>query len=541
MATVPGDHQDEQTSREQLLESGQSVSAVVRTTLGPNGHDKMLVGEKGKVLVTNDGARILERIEISDPVGRAVVRAAGSQRQAVGDGTTTTVVLTGALLSRAGSLLDEGVHPTTVIDGFHEATGVARDRLRETATAVDRSDRALLEDIAKTTVTGRWDEANTDRFAELTVSGLQAVGFDRSKLGVEAYPGGELGDSELVDGLLIDMETSPATVDDLGSGNRTVPEPRVAMVNSEITIEKPDAVASVTLERSEQAERLRSHEQSVREEAVATITGADVDVLFCQKSIDDTVRNSLFRAGVLAVERTRQDQFDAICRATGARAVQSIDQLIPEAVGHAGSVRRRTVGQTETLQVVDCPLETQRTLLLRGGTPHVAEETERIVEECSETVQLALRDGVVVPGGGASAMALSREVAHHASGVADRTHLVIEAFTDALEQIPGVLATNAGRDPIDTLTTLRSRHAAGDRTAGIAGTGEVVGMIDAGIVEPHAVFDRSLVIALEAASMILRIDEVVSTPSKETEQGDATRARGHGGPDSGGYPWAISH
>jgi chaperonin GroEL (HSP60 family) len=138
-------------------------------------------------------------------------------------------------------------------------------------------------------------------------------------------------------------------------------------------------------------------------------------------------------------------------------------------------------------------------------------------------------------------MAVSREVAHHASGVADRTHLVIEAFTDALEQIPGVLATNAGQDPIDTLTTLRSRHAAGDRTAGIAGTGEVCGMIDAGIVEPHAVFDRSLVIALEAASMILRIDEVVSTPSKETEQGDTTRAGGHSGPDSGGYPWAISH
>lgn len=538
MATVPGGDQTEQTTQEQLLESGQSISEIVRTTLGPNGHDKMLVGKEGKVLVTNDGARILDRIEISDPVGRAIVHAAQSQRQAVGDGTTTAVVLTGALLTTAESLLDRGVHPTTIIDGFHQGTALARDSLKESGVTVDQADECLLENVARTTVTGRWDEANTERFAGLTVSALQAVDFDRSKLGIEAYSGGQLRASELVDGLLIDMETSPATVDDWGDSDQTIAAPRIATVNSEITIEKPDAVASVTLENSAQAERFRNHEQAVYEGVVETLTGMGVDVLFCQKSIDAAVKTNLFRAGVLAVERTRQDQFDAICRATGARAVQSIDQLTPASVGHAGEVRRRTVGTTATLQIVDCPLETQRTLVLRGGTPHVADETERIVAECSQTVQLALRDGIVVPGGGASAMAVARAVARQANSVAGQEQLVIDAVADALEQLPRVLAANAGQDPIDTLTTLRSRHADGEQTVGVDRSGGVCEMIEAGIVEPYAVFDRAVAIACEAASMILRIDDVVSTGSAESTEAHAS---GHGGPDTGGYPWAISH
>lgn len=536
MATVPD---DDRRTREQLLETGQSLGALLRTTLGPNGHDKMLIGENGKVLVTNDGARILDRIEISDPVGQAIVHAARSQQTAVTDGTTTTVVLTGALLSTAQSLLADGFHPTTVIDGFHQATQLARDSLRESAVSVDRTDEKLLTDVARTTVTGRWDDANTERFAELTLAALQAVDFDRSNLRVEAYPGGELRESELLDGLLIDMETSPATVDELQSGvDRTIPEPRVAMVNSEITIEKPDAVASVTLSTSEDAERFRDHEQTVRDEVGETVAGAAVDVLFCQKSIDDTVRHNLRRSGVLAVERTRQDQFDAICRATGATAVQSVDQLTEEAIGQAGTIRRQTVGTTETLHVVDCPLEAQYSLLLRGGTPHVATETERIVEECSQTVRLALREGLVVPGGGASAIAVAREVADHASSVGSREQLVFEAVAESLERIPRVLATNAGEDPIDTLTTLHHRHAAGEHTAGIGKSGAVCEMIGSGIVEPSAVFDRSLAIAFDAAAMLLRIDAVVATTEQAEE---TTHAAGHGGPDTGGYPWALSH
>jgi len=545
MASTPGDDQSEQpeqNTQQGLLDAGQSVATAVQTTLGPNGHDKMLVGEKGKVLVTNDGARILDRIEITDPVGQAIARAARSQQQAVGDGTTTTVILTGALLSSAQSLLADGFHPTTIVDGFHRATDVARDRLPEYAVSVDRTDEVLLENVAKTTVTGRWDETNTARFAELTVSALQAVGFDRSKLGIEAYPGGQLQESELVDGICIDMESSPATVDDWGRSDRRIPNPRIAMVNSEITIEKPDAVASVTLESSDQAEQFRDHEQAVRSKIVATITELDVDVLFCQKSIDEPIRNSLSRAGILAVERTRQDQFDATCRATGATAVQSVDQLTPEAVGQAGGVRRRTVGTTETLQVVDCPLETRCSVLLRGGTPHVAAETERIVAECSRNVCLAVGDGRVVAGGGATALALATELRSAARSVANREQIVIDAFGEALEEIPRVLAINAGRDPIDALSTLRTRQAGNEPTAGIGSSGEGREMIDAGVVEPYPVFDRSLAIALDAASMILRIDDVIETTA--TERGDAadtTHANDHAGPDTGGYPWAISH
>lgn len=532
------------TVRDSTLEAGTALAGIVQTTLGPNGMDKMLVGRNGTVIVTNDGASILDRVEIEDPIGRLLMTTAENHNRRVGDGTTTMILLAGELLSEARSLLTDGLHPTTIIDGYNRAVTYARERLPEYGRSIAADDERLLKDTGKTVVTGRWGEPSTERFAELTVSALRTVDFDPSRITVMARSGGELRDSELIDGLLVDMDASSTTVDTFERGGRkTYSDPRIVMVDDELVVEQPDAVETVAFDDIERAREFHEHERTVRSEIVRAIRRLDVDVVVCQKSIDETVRAELSRAGVLIIERTRQDEFDAIARATGANTVQSIDELAPSAVGKSGSIRRRDVGRAELLCVLDPPIENRSSLLLRGGTPHVADETQRIIEDCTAIVQLALQDGLVVPGGGASAIALSGALSAYADRVGGREQAAIKSFADSLERVPRVLATNAGRDPIDALTTLRNRHHDSGTAVGLDRSGRPRDMFDAGVIEPYSVLDRSLTNAVEAASLILRIDDVLSTTSGDENErnADAHRNSDRDTRDTSGYPWAIGH
>ncbi|WP_253737576.1 thermosome subunit beta [Halohasta salina] len=531
------------------LDAGIALADTVRSTLGPNGRDKMLVDDRGRVVVTNDGASILDRLAITDPVGRVLETVAERHQQAVGDGTTTALLLVGELLSTAQSLQSDGLHPTTIIDGYYQATTCARQRLSEHAHSIDPDDDAL-HSVATTAVTGRWDDQSTDRFASLAVSALEAVDFESDRLTIRAYPGGELRDSRVVDGLLVDLDSSSTSIDLLdATGFRTVSEPKIALIGSELTVEVPDCVETLSVSDAKQAAAFRHHDRQVRERIVDRLREVGATVVFCQKSIDDNVRTKLAAAGILAVERTRQDEFDAITRSTGATAVQSVDELTPQAVGRAESVRQRSFGATETLTIAGAPDCSRSTLLLRGGTPHVADEMARILRTSTAVVEQAAHDGVVVPGGGATAMAVVRELSAFAEGVSGREQLAVRGFAEAVEGIPRVLATNAGANPVDTLAALRTSHDAGATTVGIDRSGSTREMIEAGVVEPRAVFERALVTALEATVTLLRIGSVSVSEQSQKDTHHASHSghahEGHAGHDhgshAGGYPWALSH
>lgn len=528
--------------------AGTTLAAAVRSTLGPNGMDKMLVGDDGTVVVTNAGASILERLAVEDPTAQMVVDVATTQADVVGDGTTTAVLLTGELLAEAESLLDDGLHPTTILDGYRTAVGHARDRLPEYGVTVDHEDDDLLLDVARTAVTGKWDDAATDRFAELAVDAVRTVavrgGADLRRLVVQAYAGGALDESELVDGILVDTNTSSTSIEGYDADlPRTLTDARVALVDQELTVKNADAVSRTNVSDPDQLAEFREYEADVRSAAVRTVVDLDADVLCCQKSIDDPIRTALARHGVLAIERTRQDELDALARTTGATAVPSVDDLDPTAVGFAGNIERRTVGTTEVLMARDCPNEQQASLLLRGGTEHVAQETKRVVDDCLAVVQLVMRDEIAVPGGGAVETALARNLSSHAAGVGGREQLAVEAVADALEAVPRTLAQNAGRSPVDALTELRSRHHAGDHTVGIGPNGALRDMSALGVLEPRTVVDRSLSSALEAATMILRVDDVIAAEFTGEDGGHDHEDHDHGGVvhDTGGYPWAIGH
>ncbi len=534
-----------------------AIAATLRGTLGPNGLDKMVIDRSGSVVVTNTGATVLDGLEIDAPIGRVIRDAIQAHARHVGDGTTTTALLVGELLDAADELAERGLHPTSIVDGYARAMSHARDALDELSVPVDPNDERLRE-VASTAVTGRWDEASARRFADITVDALRAVDFDAPRLTIHAYPGGELADSERVNGILVNLDGSSTTIDGFGTDDRrALADPTVALVDGELTPSTTEASGTVTVRSPDELAAVREHERAASDGLVRSVADRGVDVLACQKSIDDAVKTELARAGVLPIERTRRDEFDAIARATDATAVTAVDDLDREALGTVERVRRRSVGGGAVIELSGLPGESHESLLLRGGTPHVAEETKRIVEDCLAVARHAASGGGVVPGGGAGMTAVSRAVADRAPGVDDRSALALEAFADAVTVIPRTLARNAGADPIDALVALRNRHRDGETTAGVARSGAVRDMFDAGVVEPVAVPARCLEAAVRTAGLVLRVDETLDAKPIEGTgvDGDGHRGRDHaaadgrpretedegGGGHDGGYPWALSH
>ncbi|WP_251344157.1 thermosome subunit alpha [Haloplanus halophilus] len=529
--------------------AGTALADLLRSTLGPNGRDKMMVDD-GTVVLTNDGASIVDRMEIASPAAKLVADVARAQSGELGDGSTSAIVLAGALLEEAESLLEDGLHPTTVVGGYHEAARRIHGTLD--GMAVDGDDGSL-RDVVSTAITGRWDDERTAFLADLAVRAYRAArGPDGDvhleNVTIHGVAGGETTDSELLDGLVIDTDASSTSLSDVPAPvPRRVRDARVAVVDDQLTVQSPESVSRYSLESADDLRRARDHEEAEYRRYVETLAAHDVDVLFCQKSVDDRLRTQLARAGILVFERTRQDEVHKLERATGARAVMRLDALDRSAVGRADGVERVELGGGSFVVVREASSE-QVSVLLRAGTPHVVDETERILTDAIALLEtLAVRPGLV-PGGGATEVALARDLREHGRGVAGRESLAVDAVADALETIPVALARNAGLDPVDTLLELRRRHAAGDVRVGIDGdAGELVDAVDRGVVEPAHLKERVVANATDAASLVLRIDGIIETAGSADADGHGghDHDHDHGGAafrsDPGGYPWAIGH
>jgi len=518
-----------------------ALSGVIRTTLGPNGMDKMVIGEKGTVIVTNDGSSIINWMDIDHPVGQLVKHVAVAQDDSVGDGATTAVVLAGALLSEAAALRADGLHPTTIVDGYVQAFETAVDQVEQHELEIDTRYDGRLNDLARTAITGRWDADATERFANLTLDALRAVDFDTSKLTLKSYAGGELRESMSVDGLVVDLQSSSTSVEVAGHAQfGDIDNPLIAMVDGKIGISEPDHIRSVQFENASQRDAFQDHEQSLRNSFVEAVIRSSATVLCCQKAIDDTVQTALAQNGVVPIERTRRDEFDVIARATGSTPVTSAEDLTMADTGTVDSVQWRTVGTTDTVWLRGCPNEERVSLLLRGGTPHVADETRRIITNCIDVTRVSLDNGMLLPGGGAVPTALSMYLSSSAREIPDRRQLVFDGFASALEAVPRTLAENAGTNPLDVLSTLKQRHDAGTPTMGVGPDGRPSEMVELGVFEPSTVFKTALQRAVTVATMILRVDDIMRVGADDAVE-VGHDSHDHSQVATGGYPWAVGH
>jgi len=529
-----------QDAREMNLQAGRAVADAVRTTLGPKGMDKMLVSDAGDVVVTNDGVTILDEMDIDHPAADMIVEVADTQEDEVGDGTTTAVVLAGALLDSVEELLDDGVHPTSIVQGYVQASERVRERLADIAVDVDPDDTETLERLAATAMTGKGAESARDHLSSLVVEAIRATvredgTVDRDALKISTFDGGAIDQSRLIDGVTLDKDPAHANMPD------RVEDARVLVYEDAIEVSETEADAEATVTSADEVEALIQHEREELEEAVQRIVDAGATVVLTDGGIDDHAQALLADAGIMAFRRVDSDDRQRIAAVTGATRVGDLDELTAEDLGSAGRVEQERIhagdsfaaGLTEETVVFDDVPETAgATLFLRAGTEHVLDEVERAVEDAVGVVSSSIEDGQVLPGGGAPQIDAARDLEEFADGVEGREQLAVEAFAEALEIVPRTLAENAGHDPIDALVDLRSRHADGETAAGLdAATGEVTDMNEAGVVEPLRVTSTAVDSATEAANLLLRIDDVISAGDLSTGGDDEEEG---GGPGAGG-------
>ncbi|MFB6168867.1 MAG: thermosome subunit beta [Haloferacaceae archaeon] len=519
-------------AQEHNISAARAVAEAVRTTLGPKGMDKMLVDSTGDVTVTNDGVTILNEMDIDNPTAEMIVEVARTQEDEAGDGTTTAVAVAGELLKQAQDLVEQDVHPTTIVRGFTDASEVARSEIEEVSTPVD-GDEALLRAVAETAMTGKGAEANKEILADIVVEAVETMTVaadDGSTIVDLAFieSGTEIGppveESELIDGAVIDKDPvhpdMPTEVDDA----------RVLLTLDPIEAGEPDVDASVKVTDSSQIDAFLDAEEAELEEKVEFLKELGVDVVIAQKGIDDAAHHYLKEAGILAMRRTKKSDMRFLKEVLGARVVSDLESATEEDVGR-GSVEYHD--DTETFRIEGHGEESHGvTMMLYGSTGAVVDEMERGVEDALDVVATAAGDGRVVPGGGAVEIEVARRLRDYADSVEGREQLAVEAFADALEIVPRTLAENGGLDAIDTLVDLRSAHDDGAVNAGLdVFTGEVVDSLETGVVEPTRSKQQAVASAAEAANLVLKIDDILDAGEGDDDEG------GPGGP--GGAPGGM--
>lgn len=498
--------------RSASIAAGRALSETVRTTLGPEGMDKMLVDSMGDVVVTNDGITILSKMDIEHPTAQLVREAAETLEDDVGDGTTSAVTVTGELLKRSEELLEQNVHATELARGYREAIEQARTTLDENSVAITDDDTDILADVAATAMGGTSVGGVEDILADLVVRAALSIAdageIDTEHVNVEKVGGGTVTDSELIEGVVIGKERvnteMPAQISNA----------RVAVLQTGLEANETSVDAEVSASNPEQLAAFRADEESQLEEMVSHLTDLEVDVVFVRRGIADHAEHRLAREGIMAVRRCKLSDLEKVRRATGADTAGGIDLLTEEDLGFAGMVAQKDIGHDDRIYIEELADTKAVTLVLRGGTDHTVDELERAIENGLGAVRTALDDGKVVPGGGATEVELALELRQYADSVDGRKQLAVKEFAAAMEVIPRTLAENAGANPIDTLVELCTRHDGGEAVVGLdASTGAAADMMDAGVVEPLRVKSQILDSAAESAVMILRIDDVVPATS----------------------------
>ena len=514
------------------ISAARAVAESVRSTLGPKGMDKMLVSSIGDVTVTNDGVTILTEMDIDNPTAEMIVEVAETQEDEAGDGTTTAVAIAGELLKNAEDLLDQDIHPTSVIKGFNLASEQAREEVGEVATEVDPEDEEVLKNVAETSMTGKGAELNKEVLADLVVRAIQQITVetddgghvtDLEYLNIQTESGGSVSDSELLEGGIVDKEAVHGDMpDDVADAN-------ILLLDTAIEVDETETDAQLNLDSPDQLQEFIEKEEQQLKEMVETIADAGANVVFCQKGIDDMAQHYLAKEGILAVRRVRKSDIEFLSELLETRIVSDIDSLTADDVA-SGSVRR----ENEQFYVTGEDGH-GATLVLRGSTDHVVDELERGVNDALDVVASTVADGRVLAGGGAVEVEIAGRLRDFADSVEGREQLAVEAFADSLELVPRVLAENAGLDSIDTLVDLRAAHEDGDEHAGLnVHTGDVVDTFEAGVVEPAHAKQQAVSSATEAANLVLKIDDIIAAGDLSTSGGEEEGAGGPGGGMGGG-------
>ena len=489
------------------------VAESVKSSLGPKGMDKMLVDSFGDVTITSDGRTILDEMDIQHPAAKMMVEVAKTQDNEAGDGTTTAVIISGELLSKAEELIEKNVHPTIIIDGYKKAAEKALEVLEKIAIHTEQNTEEYLKKVAMTSMASKLVAEHKEYLADLAVKAVLAVAekegekykVDVDDVKVEKKPGESVRDTKLIHGIVLDKEVVHSGMP------KRVEKAKIALLDCSLEIEKTEFDAKINIESPEQMEAFLKQEESMLKEMVDKLAAIGANVVLCQKGIDDMAQHFLARKGIMAVRRIKKSDMEKLAKATGGRVVTNLDAITPADLGYAEVVEERKIGDDKMTFVEGCKHPKAVTILIRGGSERIVDEAERSLHDALCVVRDVVEEPKILAGGGAPELEVSRMLKKYAETLPGREQLAVKSFAEALEAVPTTLTENAGLDPIDILSELRARHEKGETWAGIeVHDGKVQDMLKAGVFEPLAVKKQILKSATEAASMILKIDDVIA-------------------------------
>lgn len=501
------------------------ISDVVKTSLGPRGMDKMLVDGLGDVTITNDGATILKEIDVQHPAAKMMVEISKATDNEVGDGTTSVVVLAGSLIEKAEELIAKDVHPTIIVDGYRKSATKAIEILNHIAQKVDPKDKSQLIKVAQTSMQTKLVSRESHELAETVVTASLQVSeeagsgykVDIDDVKVEKKAGGSIRDTKLIKGIVLDKEVVH------GGMPKRIENAKIALVNSALEIEKTEFDAKINISSPDQMKMFLEEENKMLKSMVDKIISAGANVVICQKGIDDIAQHYLAKSNILAVRRVKESDMSKLARATEGRITSNLDDLTSKDLGAADLVEERKVETDKWVFVEGCKHPKSVTILIRGGSQRVVDEAERSIHDALMVTKDVLEKPAIVAGGGSAESYTAGKLREWSNSLSGREQLAAEKFADSLESITLVLAENAGMDPIDTLTDLRSKQIRASKWSGIdARSAKITDMMKLDIVEPLSVKEQVIKSATEVASMILRIDDVIAS------------SKSAGGPPGGG-------
>ena len=502
------------------------LAELLKSSLGPRGLDKMLVDSFGDITVTNDGATIVKEMEVQHPAAKLLVEVAKAQDAEVGDGTTSVVVLAGALLEKAEKLLDENIHPTIIIQGFTKALRRSLEILDEAAVKVDVDDDAVLRRIVETTLASKYIGSGPERekIIDMVIQAIRTIAqkkpdgtydVDLDYVKIEKKKGGSLLDSKIVRGIVLDKEVVHPAMP------KRVENAKILVLDAPLEVQKPELTTKIRVTDIEKLEQFLEEETRLLREMVEKIAATGANVVITQKGIDEVAQHFLAKKGILAVRRVKRSDIEKVAKATGAKIVTSLRDLKPDYLGYAELVEERRVGEDKMVFIEGAKNPRSVTILLRGANDMLLDEAERNIKDALHSLRNILREPKIVGGGGAIEVELANRLREYARTVGGKEQLAIEAYAEALETIPTTLAESAGMDALETLLKLRSLHTQGFRFAGV---NVVDGKIEEdmtriNVYEPILVKKQVIKSASEAAISILKIDDIIAAaPPKKKEK-----------------------
>ncbi|OGD49188.1 thermosome subunit [Candidatus Bathyarchaeota archaeon RBG_13_46_16b] len=510
------------------------VGEVLRSTLGPRGMDKMLIDSLGDITITNDGAAILDEIEVEHPAAKMMVEIAKTQDNMVGDGTTTAVVLAGELLRRAEELLDQNIHPIILISGYRKAAQRAMETIASNSIPVQPDDKATLRKVAITTMGSKAVGSAKEHFAEIAIDAVRQITEQRGdktiadidNIQLIKKTGKSLFESQLVKGVIIDKEVVHPGMP------KIMEKAKIALIDGALEIEKTEISAEIRIHDPLQMKAFLDQENKMLQDMTEKIKKSGANTVFCQKGIDDMAQHFLAKEGILTARRVKESDMEKLARATGGRIVTNLSDLSAKDLGEAGVVEERKVGDDKMIFVEKCKDPRSVAILLRAGLERMVDEAERAMTDALSVVSDVIENNRIVAGGGAIEVEIAKDLRNYATKVGGREQIAVEAFANAVEVIPRALAENAGLEAIDVLVDLRSAHEKQDgQYKGLnVFTGKIENTKEKGIVEPAVVKEQAIKSAAESAAMILRIDDVIA--STKPKEGPGGKPPG-GGPEGG--------